>query len=135
MSENLAAADIESVGSCESDIRGEDELAEQSLAFGKMYLKTHVGSCLQTVLQQMMAKGEINVVQKSELEEELNRIYYSAFSHCQRKLRLNIHADLNEYASVDTGSFFKLQNCVINGPASSVKVPQGEARLLYAHRL
>jgi hypothetical protein len=135
MSDDQLAAEIESVGSCDSDVRGEDELQAQSLAFDKMYLKTHVGSCLQTVLQQMMAKGDINVVQKSELEQELNRIYYSAFSHCQRKLRLNIHADLNEYASVDTGSYFNIQNCVINGPASSVKVPQGEARFMYAHRL
>jgi hypothetical protein len=133
-SEDILAADIQSVGSCDSDVRDEHETQLESLIFDKVYLRTHAGICLQSVLQEMMASKEIHVVQKSELEKEFNRIYHSAFSHCQRKLHLNVHANLNEFSSVETGSHFKVQDCVINGPSSSLRVPQGETRLVYVTR-
>ena len=132
--EDVFAADIQSVGSCDDDLRDEHESQLESLVFDKIYLKTHAGICLQTVLSEMMAKREINVVQKSDLEREFNRVHHSAFSHCQRKLHLNIRANLNEYASVETGSYLKVQDCVINGPSSSLRVPQGETRLVYTTR-
>jgi hypothetical protein len=132
---DVKAEDIESVGSCDSDVRDESEAQFDSLTFDKIYLRSHAGICLQTVLQDMMTKGQINVVQKSDLEREFNRIYHSAFSQCHSKLHLNIHAKLNEFALVESGSFLKVEQCVINGPSSSVRVPKGDTRLVYANRL
>lgn len=131
--EDLLATDIASVGSCSGDIRDDDESLE-SLVYEKIYLRTHVGNCLQTVLNEMLLENEIGVRQKCDLELELNRIYHSAFSHCQRKLHLNIRGKLNEYATVESGSYFRVEDCAVNGPSSTVRVPEGQAHLVYALR-
>lgn len=135
MEEDALACEIESVGSCESNLRDEADTRLESLCFEKIYMNTHAGSCLQTVLRGLMAHKQINVVQKSELEMEFNRIYHAAFSHCQTKLHVNVHAKLNEYASVETGSVFQIQDCVVTGPSSSVQVPKGEAKLVFVTKV
>jgi len=135
MADNILAADIESVGSCESDLKDRDDETLQSLLFDKIYLKTHVGSCLQTVLQELMLEGDINVVQKSELEREFNKIYFDAYSQCQSKLHLSIQAKLNQFSSVETGSVFNVQDCVVNGPSSSLKLPRCDAKLVHSRFL
>ena len=127
--------DLNSVGSCSSELRDEDDNKLENLVFDKVYLSTHAGLCLQTVLQDLMETRDINVMQKSELEAQFNRIYHDAYAQCQSRLHLNVHAKLNEYSSIETGSVFQIQDCVINGPSSSVRVPQGEAKLVHANNV
>ena len=135
MAENILASDIQSVGSCESELRDRDDDSLESLNFHKIYLNTHAGSCLQTVLQELMLDGDINVVQKSELEREFNRIYFDAYSQCQSKLHVSLQSQLLEYSSIQSGSIFNLADCLINGPSSSLKVPKGVAKLVHSRSL
>lgn len=135
MTDNIRACDIESVGSCESELRDKDDSTLQDLQFDKIYLSTHAGTCLQSVLQELLLEGDINVVQKTELEREFNRIYFESYSQCQSKLHSSVLAKLNEYSTIETGSVFNIEDCLINGPSSSLKVPLGDVKLVHSRTL
>jgi hypothetical protein len=132
MEEDVLASEIRSVGSCDEDVRPADETGLDALSIDKVYLKTHAGTCLQTVLHTLMASKKINVIQKSELEKEFNRIYRESFAQCRHKLHLNLSARLKEYAVVEAGSIFRIDQCVVSGPSSTLRVPEGQANLVFA---
>jgi hypothetical protein len=109
--EELLASEIESVGSCDSLLREEDEGPLSDMSYESIYSRTHAGDCLEVVLREMMESGDINVIQRMDLLKEFNRIYLKAFAHCQSRLHLSVNADLTEYSLVEGGAVFDLKVC------------------------
>lgn len=134
MDQDRQAVEIESVSSCSSEIKNEADVQFlESLDFKSLYLRTHAGLCLQTVLQEFVDSHQINVVQKADLEKEFNRLYYEAFSQCSNKMHVDIKAQLSEFSTVEDVSHLNVKDCSVTAPNLLVRVPQGAANIFHTN--
>lgn len=103
------ATDIDSVGSCESLVREEIDERATSISLGDLYSETQVGQCLNTVLNEMMMEGDININQQMALRRAYNYVHHQSFEQCQNKLHLNVSGKLTEFSSLSNSSSFTVK--------------------------
>ncbi len=128
--ENVAANDIDSVGSCDSLVRDEDEEFHPFASMEDVYMNSQVGRCLQKVLSDLLEEKKITIQQFISLKRVFNSIHKEAFSECQGKLHLSVSATLDEFSSLPSGSVFHIKDCTVVGPSALVKVPKGTVSLV-----
>lgn len=130
--DNVLAADLESVGSCTSLIKNEEDDTRPTPTVDDLYMNTHVGRCLEKVLSDMLEENEINIQQFISLKRVFNMVHRDAFSQCQSKLHVSISGKLDEFSSNPAGSIFHIHDCAVSGPATQVSIPKGTISLVHS---
>lgn len=128
--EDIAASDIDSVGSCDSLVREDDEDMTNLPSMDNVYMNSQVGTCLQKVLSDMLEEKQISIQQFISLKRVFNSIHREAFSECQGKLHLSVSGTLDEFSSLPAGSVFRIKDCTVAGASVQVKVPKGTVSLV-----
>ena len=107
--DDILGADIESVGSCSSLVNEEaDEMAIEP-DVSNIYSETHIGQCLNNVLNEMLEEGDIDIHQQLALRKTFNHVHYESFSQCPNTLHLDISGTLREYSMRENSSTFKVK--------------------------
>ena len=78
-------------------------------SLGDLYSETQVGQCLNTVLNEMMMEGDININQQMALRRAYNYVHHQSFEQCQNKLHLNVSGKLTEFSSLSNSSSFTVK--------------------------
>lgn len=113
--------DIESVGSCESLLNENSANLVDELALDNVYSGTHIGQCLDTVLNEMTGERDINIHQQLALRKAFNFVHYRAFEQCQNSLHLDIAGKTQEFSLRDNASYFHV-NVRIFLQGSSIRI-------------
>ena len=130
--DSILAADLQSVSSCTSLVRDDDDEVPDITSCEDIYLNTHAGQSLQKVLGEMLETNDITIQQFIALKRSFNNIYHDGFSQCQSKLHVSLSGTLQEFTSLPSGSVFHIEECTLNGPSSSIKIPRGNISLAHA---
>lgn len=107
--EGILASEVESVGSCDSLIRDNDADVNTEFEIGNMYSETHIGQCLNTVLNELMDDGDININQQMALRRAFNYVHYDAYTQCSNKLHMSVSGKIDEFSILLSASSFTIK--------------------------
>ena len=129
---SIPVSELESVSSCDSLVLDDSSELEMIPSLHEMYINTHIGQCLQTVLADLLDEGKIDIQQCQAIKSEFNAVYSDAYANTTNRLKLTVSGKLNDYNGVPNGSVFHIEDCTITGPSSSIRLPRGSATFTHA---
>jgi len=129
---SVPVQDLESVSSCESLILEDSTELHNIPSMHDLYMNTHVGQSLKTVLADFLDEGRIDIRQCQAIKSKFNRIYADAYAQSSNRLKLTVSGKLSDFNSTSSGSIFHIEECAITGPSCSVRLPRGTATFTHA---
>ncbi len=129
---SIPASELDSVSSCDSLVLPDSSELEMIPSMHELYINTHVGQCLQTVLADLLEEGKIDIRQCQAIKSKFNTVYAEAYANASSRLKLTVSGKLQDFNGLPNGSVYHIEDCTITGPSSSVRLPRGTATFTHA---
>ena len=129
---SIPVSELESVSSCDSLINDDSCDLDMIPALHEMYINTHVGQSLQSVLADMLDEGKIDIQQCQAIKSKFNSVYAEAYANTSNRLKLTVSGKLSDFNGLPNGSVFHIEDCTITGPSSSIRLPRGTTTFTHA---
>lgn len=124
---SIPVDELDSVSSCDSLVIDDPTELHNIPSMFDIYMNTHVGLSLKKVLADFLDEGRIDIKQCQAITSKFNRIYADAYAQTSNRLKLTVSGKLSDFNSTPSGSVFHIEECIITGPSSSVRLPRGTA--------